>query len=129
MVEVKNERMIATWKCEMIDERMRPSGQKIRPGCRYMNMTKTRRRNGNRKNKWQDKCKFCGRKKNLHAGIVEWLPIEEDYLAENRCRMHNRDITALRMKKRAEASQKRAEEMMVPIAQEDYIPPEIEGLV
>ena len=75
-------KMVATWVHAS-------TGSQSASGCGKMNLTTTTREDGNRKKKWQARCKFCGRKKNLNTSTVRFYPLTGLNAAKDEQNAHN----------------------------------------
>lgn len=68
--EQEVERYYLTWVCEGGDERMRPRGKPLRPGCGYTNPRVTKKNPDD----ITGVCLICSRKRRLNGGIVRFHP-------------------------------------------------------
>ena len=58
----------------MTDLREENTGQNPKSACGKYNILTTKKRDGNRHNQWQNKCRHCGKRTQLNDGKVLWFP-------------------------------------------------------
>ena len=74
---------VCVWQCLSHDDGFTRTYNKqgeriaIKKGCGRYNILTTRRRNGDRENQWQNKCK-CGKRSHLNAARIVWFPSRLD---------------------------------------------------
>lgn len=79
----ENNRTFRAWKCEMIDERMRPSGLAPRDGCGYWQI------NASKNPEPFATCKNCGRKSRLNPRTRKVYAYESKQAAQTHCEALN----------------------------------------
>lgn len=71
---------VCVWQClEHDDGFARARGRaQVRNACNKYNILTTKKRDGDRDNQWQNKCRHCGKRTHLNAARVLWFSTRLD---------------------------------------------------